>query len=201
MRAVVVRHFVLVSIAIGGVMGLSLLMNRGGGKAAKKDFVGDGAQALRQTEGSNPVSSKVDEGVTAFLGLFRNFEPDSVSESALQVYSKQAYFNDGFAELSGREAIADYLVRTAAATRALEVELEHRAITGGDVYLRWVMRFTTSGRRSRTIVTPGVSHLRFDEEGQVTYHRDYWDASGALAEFVPGMGAVLGTVRNRIESM
>ena len=68
---------------------------------------------------------------------------------------------------------------------------------GGEVYVRWVMTFTTE-RRSTTIVAPGISHLRFDADGRILYHRDYWDASGALAELVPLVGPVLRAVRARL---
>ncbi len=61
------------------------------------------------------------------------------------------------------------------------------------------MRFTTAGSRSRTIVAPGITHLRFDGDGRIVYHRDYWDGSGALAEFVPLVGSILRSVRSRLE--
>jgi hypothetical protein len=36
-----------------------------------------------------------------------------------------------------------------------------------------------------TVLAPGISHLRFDDTGRILYHRYYWDASAALAVFVP----------------
>ena len=40
--------------------------------------------------------------------------------------------------------------------------------------------------------------LRFAVDGRIVYHRDYWDASGALASMVPIVGSVLEAVRRRL---
>jgi limonene-1,2-epoxide hydrolase len=139
-------------------------------------------------------------GIERFLALFANFDPGAVQKAALETYASTAYFNDGFAEIEGREAIVAYLVETAAASSELIVEIEDRVVVDGEVYLRWVMTFTTTGKRGRTIVTPGITHLRFDTEGRIAYHHDYWDSSGALAEFVPGVGPLLRKIKSRFET-
>lgn len=173
--------------------------------ADPSDFVGGGVAALQRTQGdadraAATTGEAIDARIDGFLALFASFDPETVDEAARDAYAEDAYFNDGFAEIEGRDEIAAYLARTAEATAELEVELEDRVVAGGEVYLRWVMRFTTDGRRSRTIVTPGITHLRFDEQGRIVYHRDYWDASGALAEFVPLVGPVIRSVKKRLES-
>ena len=145
-------------------------------------------------------AGSVDAGIQRFLNIFAEFRPASVAAAAREAYAADAYFNDGFAELDGAEAIAAYFERTAEATANIEVEIEDRAVSGGEIYLRWVMRFSTRGARARTIVAPGMTHLRLDADGRIVYHRDYWDASGALAEFVPLMGSILRSVRSRLEA-
>jgi limonene-1,2-epoxide hydrolase len=165
-----------------------------------RDLVGRGRGALAASQAAVDAEIRpgvIDAGLERFLTLFDTFDPASVREAALGLYAEDAYFNDGFAELDGHQEIAAYLERTASATRSLEVEVEDVARHGGEVYVRWVMTFTTV-KRSITIVAPGISHLRFDPEGRILYHRDYWDASGALAEFVPLVGPILRAVRARL---
>jgi len=173
--------------------------------SSSADLVGRGGAALERTRGdvetaANMPREALEAGIDRFLAVFADFSPAAVAAAARAAYADDAYFNDGFAELEGGEAIAAYFERTAGSTAAIEVEIEDRVVAGGEVYLRWVMTFTTSGRRARTIVAPGMTHLRFDGAGRISYHRDYWDGSAALAEFVPLMGPILRGVRARIEA-
>jgi limonene-1,2-epoxide hydrolase len=169
------------------------------------DFVGAGKAALERTDGLVAEGARLsiedtEAGIDRFLALFSDFSRDAVEAASIAAYAENAYFNDGFAEIEGNEAIAAYFARTADSTAEIEVEIEDRVVAEGEIYLRWIMSFTTAGARGRTIVAPGVTHLRFDSEGRIAYHRDYWDASGALAEFVPLVGSVLRSVRARLES-
>lgn len=163
--------------------------------------MGNGANNLERTAAQAvDTSGTIDTGLDRFMAIFADFTPAAVRGAAAEAYADDAYFNDGFAELDGVSAIAAYFERTAHSTAAIDVEIEDRVVAGSEVYLRWVMTFTTSGRRGKTIVAPGMTHLRFDGDGRILYHRDYWDASGALAEFVPFMSSILGAVRNRLEA-
>lgn len=194
----------LLVLAIVGVMVLGTLL-ASCSSSGTHDLVGDGKAALERTrrpadEAAHRAPHDTQADIDRFLGLFSDFDGASIEAAARAAYADDAYFNDGFAEIEGGEAIAAYLARTAEATAEIEVDIEDRFVANGEVYLRWVMRFTTAGSRSRTLIAPGITHLRFDADGRIVYHRDYWDASGALAEFVPLVGSILRSVRARIES-
>jgi hypothetical protein len=64
-----------------------------------------------------------------------------------------------------------------------------------EVYVHWEMTYSVG---DTTVLAPGISHLRFDDNGRIAYHRDYWDASAAIALFVPPVAAVLQAVRSRL---
>ena len=165
------------------------------------DLRGAGPDALAASEEEGRLAMReaaaaVDDGLGRFLALFDTFDPAPVAEAARGLYAEDAYFNDGFVELEGREAIADYLARSAGHASALDIEIEEIVRSDTGVYVRWMMRFTTSG--GKAVHAPGISHLRFDVAGRILYHRDYWDASGALASMVPVVGRVLEAVRKRL---
>lgn len=143
-------------------------------------------------------SETVQATLEALLGLFDDFRPEAIAAKATGIYHEDAYFNDGFVEVTGAQAIAEYLGRTADATKTLDISLEDSIVLGDEAYLRWIMRFTTSGRRAVSVVAPGITHLRLDAEGRIIYHRDYWDAGTAVAEFVPVAGGILRAVRSRL---
>mgnify|MGYP003402137732 FL=1 len=46
----------------------------------------------------------------------------------------------------------------------------------------------------------GVSHLRFDAEGMVNYHRDYWDAAEELYMKLPAVGWLMRGLRRMISA-
>jgi len=166
------------------------------------DMVGSGRDALAKSEaqGRDAMSAapdKVDHTIDRFHALFADYSPEKVSATARELYSEDAYFNDGFVELHGADAIAEYFGRSAAGTAAIDVEVEEMTRTADGVYLRWVMTFTIHHRKM-TFVAPGISHLRFTPDGRISYHRDYWDGSGALSEMVPFTGSVLRAVKKRL---
>lgn len=191
----------LLAVLGAGVMIMLLATLWSSCRSSGGDLMGNGAAALERTR-TNAVAdgAAIEAGIDRFLTVFADFSPEAVAAAARQAYADDAYFNDGFAELEGVDAIAAYFERTAGSTATIEVEIEDRVVAGSEVYLRWVMDFTTSGRRARTIVAPGMTHLRFNAAGEILYHRDYWDASGALAEFVPLMSPILRSVRSRLEA-
>lgn len=186
-----------------GVASIAAIVVGAGACASGKriDLVSDGADALASTEGiarstASSSSALIEASVERFRELFDRFDPESTGARAVALYADDAYFNDGFAELRGSEAIASYLAQAARGTKALEVQIEDVTLTADGAYVRWIMTFTTH-YRSLTVAAPGISHLRFDSEGRIVYHRDYWDASAALAEFVPFAGSILRAIRAR----
>jgi limonene-1,2-epoxide hydrolase len=163
--------------------------------AMARQALADTDAAAARTEGE--PSEVVRAAVERFQALFADFSPATVGERARSVYAENAYFNDGFAELEGGDEIAAYLVRSAEAAGEVAIEVHDVAYSGPEIYLRWDMRFTNQ-KGSKEVVAPGISHLRVNADGRVVFHRDYWDSSGALAEFVPLMPSILGSIRSRL---
>lgn len=166
------------------------------------DMVGAGNDALARSEADGRAAmagdpERVELALERFRALFADYRPEAVGTVARELYSDDAYFNDGFVELRGAGAIASYFGRSAEATVAIDVDIDEIVKTADGVYLRWVMTFTIHHRKM-TFVAPGMSHLRFSPDGRITYHRDYWDGSGALAEMVPFTGAILRAVKSRL---
>ena len=69
----------------------------------------------------------------------------------------------------------------------------------GNYYFRWQMtiRFKrlARGEEQRSI---GMTHVRFDPEGKVVLHQDFWDSAAGLFEHVPVLGWMLRRVKQRL---
>lgn len=66
-------------------------------------------------------------------------------------------------------------------------------MTSGDhALLVWDFHFRKRilGKEKRQTIR-GTSHLRFDKNGRVCYHRDYWDAASEVYTDIPILGWVM----------
>ena len=112
-----------------------------------------------------------------------------------------AYLNDTLAAVEGAAAIEAYFARSLESATALRVRFLDTARSGADYYIRWEMLVEASGLNGgKPVVSYGVSQLRFDAEGRVLVHKDFWDAATGLHEQLPVVGSLVRRVRAAVES-
>jgi len=113
------------------------------------------------------------------VDFFESMTPASVS-GIDAYYSTDAYFKDPFNEVRG-------------------IKVTERIVAGNGAFLTWdfTFRFRPGGA---PLTVHGSSHLRFDAEGKVAYHYDYWDAAGELYAKVPVLGALTRLARRRLSA-
>ena len=66
---------------------------------------------------------------------------------------------------------------------------------GEQAMLGWAFHFALRGR---ALTVRGVTHLRFDADGRVVLHRDYWDAAEELYEKLPVVGGLMRLIKRRL---
>ncbi|MBK7658991.1 MAG: nuclear transport factor 2 family protein [Betaproteobacteria bacterium] len=109
-----------------------------------------------------------------------------------EVYALDAYFRDPFNEVTGLPAIQGifrHMYEPLVDPRFVILE----TIEEGDrLVLTWDMLYRI--RKFKPEVERkihGLSLLRFDAQGRVAYHRDYWDAAGELYAQLPLVGPLM----------
>lgn len=147
-------------------------------------------QALDELPGFAPVDPAwLDRFVSHFSS--RGDQPMDVDSGAL--YAEQLYFCDTLLTTRSREQLQAHMAAFTESGARVAIEVLDRQIDGPDAYLIWFMEasFSPAGREvtSRTL---GVSHLRFNERGQIVLHQDFWDAAAGFYEHIPVLG---GTIR------
>ena len=105
-----------------------------------------------------------------------------------QLYAPDARFKDPFNEVAGTAAIRRVFEHMFATTEAPRFEVTDCIEQGGQAMLGWTFHFALRGR---ALTVRGVTHLRFDAEGRVTLHRDYWDAAEELYAKLPLIGCLM----------
>lgn len=147
-----------------------------------------------------PGSDAEARALDTFAAFFSSFAPDRIAKLLPATYAEDVWFNDTLKTVVGREALAHYLAESAAAVEHCEVRIiDVTANPEGDHLVRWTMmiRFKRfkKGVDTHSI---GLSHLRFDHEGRVVYHQDYWNAADGLFRHIPVLGWMIEAVLKRV---
>ncbi len=160
----------------------------------------------RALASSAPLAVTLDSesGQRAFGNLQRYFAgmtPESVREQTATVYAPTGYLNDTLVGIQGVSTIEAYFRNTAEKANLLKVEFLDRGAVGIDWYARWRMTVAVDGLNGgEPVVTYGVTQLRFDADGRVLLHKDFWDSGTGLYEQVPVLGTIVGRVRAAVQS-
>ena len=110
-------------------------------------------------------------------------------------YAPDARFKDPFNEVAGTAAIRRIFEHMFATTDAPRFVVTDCIEQGEQAMLGWAFHFALRGR---ALTVRGVTHLRFDAEGRVTLHRDYWDAAEELYEKLPVVGGLMRLIKRRL---
>lgn len=132
-----------------------------------------------------------------FQAVFADFNETMTEGNLRTLYADNIYFNDTFVTLSTIDELVAYMDKTAANVQSSSVEIVDVAKSDTDYYLRWVMEIEFVVRKklikSRSI---GMTQLRFNQDGKVVFHQDYWDASNAFYQHLPIIGGLVKRVKN-----
>jgi hypothetical protein len=148
-----------------------------------------------------PAGSEAEaQAMARFASFFSSFAPDRVQTLLAETYGPDVYFNDTLKAVRGLEALGHYLKESAEAVEDCRVQIHETTRTGNDEHLvRWSMmiRFRKL-RRGVDTWTIGMSHLRFDAQGRVVYHQDYWNAADGLFQHIPLLGSAIAAIKRRL---
>lgn len=162
------------------------------------------AESLKATEAATvgspvPGSAAEKAAVDKFRAFFGDLREDLIKKDIRSVYAPGVRFNDTLKSIQGVDPLEHYLVETARNVESCKVEIEEVLTSSSGVYVRWRMgiRFKKF-HKGTTQESIGMSHLRFDKEGRVVYHQDYWDSGANLFEKIPVLGAGIRAVKRRL---
>ncbi len=128
--------------------------------------------------------------------FFALMTEDSVRQQTRLVYAPEAYLNDTLKSLNGSAVIEDYFLATVRNAESVMVRFEDVAESGGNYYFRWVMDTRLKKlREGQTIRTIGITMVRFDGQGRVVLHQDFWDSAAGVFEHVPGVGTAIRGIK------
>ena len=159
-------------------------------------------QALKQSDlVAVELSGNRSDVLAQLQDYFSEMTAASVHEDTARVYAENAYLNDNLTVVHGAVAIEKYFAATVANSDLVSVRFFDVADAGIDYYVRWEMTIRAQAiKGGEPIRSFGVTQFRFNRDGQVVLHRDFWDSSSGLFEHVPVLGWLILKARHRIES-
>ncbi|MDA3873372.1 MAG: hypothetical protein PF795_05375 [Kiritimatiellae bacterium] len=125
---------------------------------------------------------------------FSTFTVEKVEQNFPLAYAESLYFRDAFHSFTDRKSLVDYMRASAEMSPGVTFEFSPVVREGIDFYLPWTMVLPGKPEAQRSI---GISHLRFNQEGQVIFHQDYWDSADVLVPKVPVANGLIELVRRR----
>lgn len=146
-------------------------------------------------------NTKAAEGLKAFgTFLTKIADKDFVTQNTGAVYAPDAYLNDTLVTHHGAEEIKAYFLMTADTMTSYQVTINDTASSGNEHYVRWTMVFSAPKLNGgKPVESVGMSHVRFNKDGQVIMHQDYWDSGLNIYGQIPVVGGVIETIRRRLE--
>jgi steroid Delta-isomerase len=140
-----------------------------------------------------------DPRVERIVALFEQLAPADLPRLQL-FYAADARFKDPFNDVQGVPAIERVFAHMFDALDEPRFVV-HEALADGDqCFLTWEFRFRFKGRAQPLQTVRGATHLRWDAQGRIELHRDYWDAAEELYEKLPLLGPAMRWLRRRAAS-
>lgn len=160
---------------------------------------------LEQTAGpagGAPEAGSSQEAVALdrFKQFFSDMTPERVRNECASVYAEGAILHDTLVTHQGLDEVVPYFVKTAERSSGVSVVVDQVIREGVDFYVRWTMDICWSAFRykGQTTRSVGMSHLRFDSEGKVILHHDFWDSASGFFAYLPIIGGLIRWVKKRV---
>jgi steroid delta-isomerase len=140
------------------------------------------------------------QALAALVTYFEALSPDSVARLG-QYYATDADFKDPFNEVRGLAHIEAIFSHMFVQLDQPRFEVRESLAQGDQAFLTWDFIFRLRRFDTQTWqVVRGATHLRFDAQGRVVLHRDYWDAAEELYEKMPVLGGLMRWLKQRARS-
>ena len=142
------------------------------------------------------------QGIERLKLFLSRIDAESVRNNTLSVYAPDAYLNDTLVSRRGSSNIQSYFLATVEAAESITANIEDVTRSAdGFYYVRWTMDVRMKKvAAGETIRTLGITLVRFDDQGRVLIHQDYWDSAAGLWDHVPGLGRGIRWIKGRLEN-
>lgn len=113
------------------------------------------------------------------------------------IYAPDAWFKDPFNEVTGLSAIKHLYRHMFVQVADPRFVITHQMQQDDMAFMTWEFYFRMKRFSRETQCIRGATHFRLNNDGYITYHRDYWDAAEELYEKLPALGSFMRMLKRR----
>jgi len=129
--------------------------------------------------------------IDALANFYEHLTPESVTQFP-DYYAETADFKDPFNEVRGLAPIQRIFAHMFCQVSEPRFVVVERVVDEHGAVLIWELHYRVRRwERGKLQIMRGVSHLKFDTEGKVIWHRDYWDTAEELYAKLPVIGCLM----------
>ncbi|MEO6319932.1 MAG: nuclear transport factor 2 family protein [Polaromonas sp.] len=152
---------------------------------------------MRPASDTSATMPPMREAAARVVDFFAHLTPASLEQLGA-LYTPQAYFKDPFNEVSSLAEIRQIFSHMYEALEQPRFVVTGCIVDGAQCFLTWEFRFRFKNYARRTEQSVrGGSHLTFNTQGMIEFHRDYWDEAEELYEKLPVLGRLMRWLKQR----
>jgi steroid delta-isomerase len=144
---------------------------------------------------TNPSACDTHTAVKQLVQLYEQLTPAHLTQLD-HYYAANAHFKDPFNDVNGVDNITRVFTHMFATLTQPRFIITEQLVEGQQAFLSWEFHFRM--RRLQPNVDyciHGGTLVRFDTQGLVIMHRDYWDTAEELYAKIPVFGALMRWLR------
>jgi hypothetical protein len=148
-----------------------------------------------------PASGSAEEAamLAGIEDLFTNYNYENLATNTTEVYAQNVYFRDAFRQFSNPQDIRDYMLHGLEPLTAAEFIFNRVIRSGDEFYIDWTMRLDFKSTPPNTWEESiGMSHIRYNSEGKVIFHQDYWDPTDIVYRRIPIANRLISYTKSKM---
>ncbi|WP_319533490.1 nuclear transport factor 2 family protein [uncultured Cohaesibacter sp.] len=134
------------------------------------------------------------EVASRYADYFAHLTPETIDD-ALPLVSDDIHFIDPFNDVRGRESFRRVIEKMFEDVKDPHFDILDLAWSGDLCLMRW--DFSCSMAHIGDWSVRGVTELQFDDEGRISAHFDYWDASRHFYAKLPLIGSAIRWIQKK----
>ncbi len=132
-----------------------------------------------------------------YVTLFENMNIDDLVNLD-RFFTSNAHFKDPFNEVHGLDKIHHIFEHMFTTLDNPSFRVDEALLTGDVAYIKWQFN---AQMKNNSIMLAGISRIVFNEQGLVSEHIDYWDASEQFYMKLPIIGALLRFIQRHVSAI
>ena len=125
---------------------------------------------------------------------YENLKEGSLDEMNF-LYDENVFFKDPFNEIKGRDKLMKIFVHMFETLEKPQFVILDTIENSGSAFLTWDFFLRIKGREYKI---HGSSHLKFNKENRIVYHRDYFDVGEEILLNVPFIRLMYSYFRKKL---